>query len=405
MAGTGLSRWGRERAPLGSTRSGSPEVPFMTTSSFHGRLCGRAAAGRAARSGGGRRPGSCRADHPSPSRTRPACRCADAPDVMVSAFGGSDADGAWDWKTAYDACEAATVLFLRKFGPAMLVQAASPAGMLPMLAKIAGLLPTHTRRSEESQALQQFSTPIALGLAASTAAAITPADLVLEPSAGTGLSPSSPNSRAGRSFSMSWPRRAQGCWTICSLASPSPATTPRRSMIISTLRRPERRADEPAILGAGECRSPHGRRRPSPCRLGVGASCRGWAAGRDHRRELRARQSSVDRCLCPAAGARADRLLGRHRRLGLCQAWHDHRHAPDRDRPVARTRSDASGFTRLSPPTSQRCLAGSRIPFRHGCRSPRRSSPAPRFVRRRTAAARCAAPFLRPGHDARAGGG
>ena len=107
--------------------------------------------------------------------------------AMESAFGGSDAEGAWDWKTAYDSCEAATVLFLRKFGPAMRARAASPAAMLPMLAKIAGLLPTHTRRSEESQALQQFSTPIALGLAASTAAAITPADLVLEPSAGTGL--------------------------------------------------------------------------------------------------------------------------------------------------------------------------------------------------------------------------
>ena len=94
---------------------------------------------------------------------------------------------AWDWKTAYDACEAATVLFLRKFGPAMRARAASPAAMLPMLAKIAGLLPTHTRRSEESEALQQFSTPIPLGFAASTAAAITPADVVLEPSAGTGL--------------------------------------------------------------------------------------------------------------------------------------------------------------------------------------------------------------------------
>ncbi|MGH6852076.1 MAG: strawberry notch-like NTP hydrolase domain-containing protein, partial [Methylocella sp.] len=114
----------------------------------------------------------------------------DAPTLraaMESAFGGSDADGAWDWKTAYDSCEAATVLFLRKFGPAMRARAASPAALLPMLAKIAGLLPTHTRRSEESQALQQFSTPIALGLAASAAAAITPADLVLEPSAGTGL--------------------------------------------------------------------------------------------------------------------------------------------------------------------------------------------------------------------------
>ena len=41
------------------------------------------------------------------------------------------------------------------------------AGRLPaMLAKIAGLLPTHTRRSEESQTLQQFSTPIPLGFAA-----------------------------------------------------------------------------------------------------------------------------------------------------------------------------------------------------------------------------------------------
>jgi predicted RNA methylase len=114
----------------------------------------------------------------------------DAPTLraaMESAFGSSDADGAWDWKTAYDSCEAATILFLRKFGPAMRARAASPAALLPMLVKIAGLLPTHTRRSEESQALQQFSTPIALGLAASAAAAITPADLVLEPSAGTGL--------------------------------------------------------------------------------------------------------------------------------------------------------------------------------------------------------------------------
>ena len=107
--------------------------------------------------------------------------------AMESAFGGSDAEGAWDWKTAYDCCEATAVLFLRKFSSAMRGRAASPAAMLPMLSKIAGLLPTHTRRSEESQALQQFSTPIALGFAASTAAAITPADLVLEPSAGTGL--------------------------------------------------------------------------------------------------------------------------------------------------------------------------------------------------------------------------
>jgi hypothetical protein len=118
------------------------------------------------------------------------CRRTDAATLraaMERAFGGSDAEGTWDWKTAYDACEAATVLFLCKVAPAMRAKAASPAAMLPMLAKIAGLLPTHTGRSEASQALQQFSTPITLGLAASTAAAITSADMVLEPSAGTGL--------------------------------------------------------------------------------------------------------------------------------------------------------------------------------------------------------------------------
>jgi predicted RNA methylase len=106
---------------------------------------------------------------------------------MEHAFGGSDASGAWDWKTAYDACEAATVLFLRKFGKALLRKAGSPTLALPMLEKIVGLLPTHTRRSAESEALQQFSTPIPLGLAVATAAAVTPADRVLEPSAGTGL--------------------------------------------------------------------------------------------------------------------------------------------------------------------------------------------------------------------------
>ncbi len=107
--------------------------------------------------------------------------------AMEAAFGASDASGAWDWKLAYDACEAATVLFLRKYGKALFRKAGSPAAVLPMLTKIAGLLPTHTRRSAESETFQQFSTPIPLALAAATAAEITPADRVLEPSAGTGL--------------------------------------------------------------------------------------------------------------------------------------------------------------------------------------------------------------------------
>jgi len=107
--------------------------------------------------------------------------------AMEEAFGGSDAEGFWSWKDAYEACEAAQVLFLRKYGRAMQEKAASPVALLSMISRIAGLLPTHTRRSEESQSLQQFSTPTPLALVAAIAAGITPDDVVLEPSAGTGL--------------------------------------------------------------------------------------------------------------------------------------------------------------------------------------------------------------------------
>jgi predicted RNA methylase len=107
--------------------------------------------------------------------------------AMERACGGSDAEGARDWKSAYDTCEAAAVLFLRRFAGAMAARAGSPAALVPMLGRIAGLLPTHTRRSAESETFQQFSTPLPLAFVAAAAAAITPADRVLEPSAGTGL--------------------------------------------------------------------------------------------------------------------------------------------------------------------------------------------------------------------------
>jgi len=57
---------------------------------------------------------------------------------MERAFGGSDADGAWDWKLAYEAGEVTLVFFLRKFGRALLNRAGSPAGILPILSKVAG---------------------------------------------------------------------------------------------------------------------------------------------------------------------------------------------------------------------------------------------------------------------------
>ena len=107
-------------------------------------------------------------------------------DAMTGAFGATDSEGAWVWKDAYEAREVALLLFLRRHLPAMRARAGSDAQLLRMLGKLAALTPTHTRRSEESQQLQQFSTPVELGFIASLAASITPADLVLEPSAGTG---------------------------------------------------------------------------------------------------------------------------------------------------------------------------------------------------------------------------
>jgi tRNA G10 N-methylase Trm11 len=58
--------------------------------------------------------------------------------------------------------------------------------IIAALSKIGAALPSETRRSEESQSLQQISTPLELAYVASLAARIVPGDVVLEPSAGTG---------------------------------------------------------------------------------------------------------------------------------------------------------------------------------------------------------------------------
>ena len=56
--------------------------------------------------------------------------------AMEAAFNASDAEGAWAWKDAYEALEAAQVLFLRKFGAAMRARAGSGAAMLAMLTRL-----------------------------------------------------------------------------------------------------------------------------------------------------------------------------------------------------------------------------------------------------------------------------
>ena len=108
-------------------------------------------------------------------------------EAMTTAFEATDQDGVWLWKDAYEASEAAAVLFLRKYGPGMLKKAGSPARILSMIERVSALLPSHTRRSEESEQFQQFSTPLGLGYLMSLAAQLSPHQIVLEPSAGTGL--------------------------------------------------------------------------------------------------------------------------------------------------------------------------------------------------------------------------
>ena len=108
--------------------------------------------------------------------------------AMEQVTGRSDADGAWCWKDAYEASEAACVLFLRRYGRALLTKSSGDAPKLASLLKrIEDLLPSHTKRSEDSVRLQQFSTPIGIGEAMARAAQLVPSDTVLEPSAGTGL--------------------------------------------------------------------------------------------------------------------------------------------------------------------------------------------------------------------------
>ena len=107
--------------------------------------------------------------------------------ALMRAFGASDAAGAWTWKLAADAAEAALVLFLRRYGAALRTHADAPEARLALLERLAARLPVQSRRSEESEALQQFSTPLPLGFVMSVAAALDPRDRVLEPSAGTGL--------------------------------------------------------------------------------------------------------------------------------------------------------------------------------------------------------------------------
>lgn len=101
---------------------------------------------------------------------------------VSEATGGTDAEGAWMWKDAYDAVEAALVWLVKERGEFLFASHG-----LQVAERLQELCPTQTRRTAESIAMQQFSTPLPLACVASVAAGLRSGDVVLEPSAGTGL--------------------------------------------------------------------------------------------------------------------------------------------------------------------------------------------------------------------------
>ena len=104
--------------------------------------------------------------------------------TMAAHFGGSDADGRWSVRDAHAALELAQVLTI---GDASLSLSSSSAEAGSFFEALEAALPPQHVRSVEQIELQQFSTPPRLAWLAARACAIRPGELLLEPSAGTGM--------------------------------------------------------------------------------------------------------------------------------------------------------------------------------------------------------------------------
>ena len=118
---------------------------------------------------------------------------ADLTEAMTASAGGNDASGAWQQRDSFEALEVALALTAPQ-----LVNALDAKAAIDVLEALAADLPTHTVRSESQLAFQQFSTPPALAYLAVHLARLTRQDVVLEPSAGTGIIASLVAAQAGR---------------------------------------------------------------------------------------------------------------------------------------------------------------------------------------------------------------
>ncbi len=105
--------------------------------------------------------------------------------IMTEHFGGSDALGRWSVRDAHAAFELALVQYLRAADQILLSASIDEAEQF--FSSLDARLPTQTNRSDEQIELQQFATPPRLAWLAARACALATGELVLEPSAGTGM--------------------------------------------------------------------------------------------------------------------------------------------------------------------------------------------------------------------------
>jgi hypothetical protein len=105
--------------------------------------------------------------------------------IMTDHFEGSDALGRWSVRDAHAALELAQVQYLQAFDQ---IQLSSPIDEAEQFFfSLDDRIPTQTNRSDEQIEWQQFATPPRLAWLAARACALVADELVLEPSAGTGM--------------------------------------------------------------------------------------------------------------------------------------------------------------------------------------------------------------------------
>ena len=105
--------------------------------------------------------------------------------TLTEQFGGSDAAGRWSIRDAHAALELAQVLWLQE--RSNLDVRLTPEEAASHFDCLEALVPRQTVRSDEQIELQQFATPPRIAWLAARACAPARGELLLEPSAGTGM--------------------------------------------------------------------------------------------------------------------------------------------------------------------------------------------------------------------------